>query len=302
MFEFIKVITLRATYECQQEGRLPSYLGSTIRGILGHCIRDFCCEYQSERCYQCEKKEACLYVQCFSNTGGEAGAVNPYTLYVHGEGRGTWKKGDVCVFDLMLFGRGADQAGIYLDALQAAEQKGWGAARFSFRLIQVIDPDSEKLIYSGGKIWMRNLSPRPLQITERNASYANLFFDTPLRIISGDRLFEKLTFDVLMQFLIRRISLLTMAYTDFQLEWDEEGLLEEARKVRTVSEYWREIPFSRYSMNQKNCRLDLPSKTGWVMYEGDLSKFVPILEAGRYLRLGKGATIGFGHYEITYDR
>lgn len=302
MFEFIKVITLRATYECQQEGRLPSYMGSTIRGILGHCIRDFCCEHPSERCYRCEKKEACLYVQCFSNTGGEAGAVNPYTLYVHGEGRGTWKKGDVCVFDLMLFGRGADQAGIYLDALQAAEQKGWGASRLSFRLIQVIDPDSEKLIYSGGKIWMRNLSPRPLQITERNASYANLFFDTPLRIISGDRLFEKLTFDVLMQFLIRRISLLTMAYTDFQLEWDEEGLLEEARKVRTLSEYWREIPFSRYSMNQKNCRLDLPSKTGWVMYEGDLSKFVPILEAGRYLRLGKGATIGFGHYEITYDR
>lgn len=35
MFEFIKILTLRATYECQEEGRLPSYLGSTIRGILG---------------------------------------------------------------------------------------------------------------------------------------------------------------------------------------------------------------------------------------------------------------------------
>ena len=30
--------------------------------------------------------------------------------------------------------------------------------------------------------------------------------------------------------------------------------------------------------------------------------FVPILEAGKFLRVGKGATIGFGHYEISYDK
>lgn len=76
MFEFLKIITLRATYECQTVGYLPPYLGSTVRGILGHCIRDFCCNRQGEKCFRCERKEDCLYVQCFSNTGGEAGAVN----------------------------------------------------------------------------------------------------------------------------------------------------------------------------------------------------------------------------------
>lgn len=302
MFEFIKIITLRATYECQEEGGLPAYLGSTIRGILGHCLRDSFCEYPRRRCYRCERKDACTYVRCFSNTGGEAGAVNPFTLYVHGGGKENWKKGDVCIFDLTLFGNGAEQAGVYLDALIAAEQKGWGAARLSFRLIQVIEAETGNMIYVDGKRWICNLSPRPLQIVERNASYANLFFDTPLRIVSGDKLFEKLPFDLLIQFLIRRISLLTTAHTEFQLEWDEAGLLEEAGKIRTISEYWREIPFERYSMNRKNGKLELPSKTGWVLYEGDLSTFVPILEVGRYLRLGKGATIGFGHYEISYDR
>ena len=148
MFEFIKILTLRATYECQEEGRLPSYLGSTIRGILGHCIRDFCCDFPDKRCFQCEKKDNCLYVQCFSNTGGEAGAVNPYVLYVHGEGRERWKKGDLCVFDLTLLGSGTERAGIYLDALQAAEKRGWGAARLSFRLMQVIDSDSGNVILS----------------------------------------------------------------------------------------------------------------------------------------------------------
>ncbi|MDO4272603.1 MAG: CRISPR system precrRNA processing endoribonuclease RAMP protein Cas6 [Eubacteriales bacterium] len=302
MFEFLQIITLRATYECQTGGRLPSYLGSTVRGVLGHCIHDFSCHYQDKKCLDCEKKEECLYVKSFSNTGGEAGAVNPYTLYVHGEGRQNWKRGDICIFDLTLFGTGAEQAYIYLDALQAAEQKGWGAERLSFRLMQVVDPDTGKVIYAGGKIWIRNLSPRPLQIMERNASYVSLFFDTPLRVVSGKKLFERLPFDMLLKFLMRRISLLTTTYTEFQLEWDEKRLLEQAKEVKTLSEYWREVPFKRYSMNQKEGKLELPSKTGWALYEGDLSMFVPILEVGKYLRIGKGATIGFGHYEVSYDR
>lgn len=302
MFEFLKTMTLRVTYECQTEGHLPSYLGSTVRGILGHCIRDFFCDNKFEKCFRCKKKEECVYVQCFSNTGGEAGAVNPYTIYVYGEGKQKWEAGDICVFDFTLFGRGAEQAYIYLDALQAAEQKGWGAERLSFRLMQVTNPDTDTLIYAGGKSWIRNLSPRPIQIVERKASYASLFFDTPLRVVSGKVLFKKLPFDVLLQFLMRRISLLTTTYTDFRLEWDEKHLLEQANKIRTLNEYWREVAFSRYSMNQKEGKLDLPSKTGWVLYQGDLSMFVPILEVGKYLRVGKGATIGFGHYEISYDQ
>lgn len=302
MFEFIKVLTLRATYECQEEGRLPSYLGSTIRGVLGHCIREFCCAYPSQRCFRCERKGTCLYVQCFSNTGGEAGAVNPYVLYVHGEGRENWKKGDICVFDITMLGTGTESAGVYLDALEAAEQKGWGANRLSFRLIQVTDPDSGKLIYAGGKSWLRNLLPQPLQITERRASYANLFFDTPLRIVSGEKLFEELSFRTLIQFLIRRITLLTKAYTEYQLEWNEKELLSKAGEIKTLSEYWREIPFSRYSMNREDGKLNLPSRMGWVLYEGDISGFVPILEVGKCLRIGKGTTIGFGHYEVFYDK
>ena len=95
---------------------------------------------------------------------------------------------------------------------------------------------------------------------------------------------------------------MTKAYTDFQLEWKEEELLNQARKIKTLDEYWREVPFIRYSMNQKDGKLKLSSRTGWILYEGDLSSFVPILEAGKYLRVGKGATIGFGHYDISYDK
>lgn len=48
-------------------------------------------------------------------------------------------------------------------------------------------------------------------------------------------------------------------------------------------------------------RLELPAQIGWVMYEGDLSGFIPYLEAGQYLHVGKNTTIGFGHYHIFYE-
>ena len=65
--------------------------------------------------------------------------------------------GDYCVFDITLFGSGTEHAGVYLDALIAAEQKGWGAERIPFRLVHVTDQDSGRLIYAGGKSWIRQL-------------------------------------------------------------------------------------------------------------------------------------------------
>lgn len=322
MFEFMKILTLRVRYECLENGEMPAYLGSTIRGIMGHCIHQFYCTNEAKKCFLCEKRKECLYAQYFSSTGGEAGAVNPYTIYVHGQGKERWERGDHCVFDITLFGKAAEHAGIYLDALMAMEQRGWGRGRLRFRLLQVTDPDSERIVYTAEKIWIHNLNPRACTIAPRNAAYACLVFDTPLRIVSGGELFQKLSFDKLIQFLTRRISLLTTKYTendpflhsgkrispfttkytDVCLEWDIDEMMRQAAAVKVVEESWREVHFSRYSMNQKGKKLELPSQTGWVLYEGDISPFVPILEIGRYLRIGKGATIGFGHYDIFYDK
>lgn len=301
MFEFMEILTLRASYKCLSDGLLPPYLGSTIRGILGHCIREFYCSDMSQKCFLCGKRDVCPYVQCFSNTGGKAGAVNPYTIYVHGQAKEKWEKGAPCVFDLTLFGKGTEYAGIFLDALLEAEHKGWGARRLSFQLEQVVVPETGKLIYAGGRSWNRNLISRQLSVGERKARHVCLVFDTPLRVVSGGRLFSELSFKMLIQFLARRFSLLATAYTDVCLEWDFEEMLMRAAEVKTIHEDWKEVPFTRYSVNQKDGKLELPGKTGWVLYEGDLTGFTPLLEAGKYLRIGKGATIGFGHYDVFYD-
>ena len=302
MFEHIKLVTLRAVFSAEAAGTLPPYLGSTIRGILGHCFREFACVNSDVKCFCCEKRENCLYVRYFSNTGKEAGAVNPYTLHVLTRGKTEWKPGDECAFDLTLIGDVSAQAGIYLDALQAMERKGWGAARIPFKLERVTDPVSEKLIYGGGQLWLRNLVPFSLAPMEKMANFAAVEFDTPLRIVSGKQLCRSIPFPTLIQFLSRRISLLSQAFTDHRIEWDEEPMLEAAGQVRIISENWRSIDFTRYSMTKAENKLDLPAIEGWVLYEGNLENFIPLLEVGRDLHVGKGATIGFGHYMTSYDK
>ncbi len=109
---------------CMKPGTLPPYLGSTVRGILGHCFRKFECTELNKKCFTCDKRDRCLYVKYFSNTGKEGGAVNPYVIHALKDGQSEWKEGDECIFDLTLFGRAAEEANIYLDALMAMEKIG----------------------------------------------------------------------------------------------------------------------------------------------------------------------------------
>ena len=126
----------------------------------------------------------------------------------------------------------------------AAEQKGWGAERIPFRLVHVTDQDSGRLIYAGGKSWIRNLIPRAVSVKERNAAYACLVFDTPLRVVSGNKLFQKLPFDMVIQFLTRRISLMTARYTDFNLEWDIEEMMRRPRRSERLGSPGKRFLFS----------------------------------------------------------
>ena len=302
MFEHIDILTLRASFVAKTEGRLPHYLGSTLRGILGHCMRDFVCSTPEVRCHLCNVRDGCAYAQCFCSPGNEAGAVNPFVLHALVRDKPEWKMGDVCTFDLTLIGQITSRAGLFLDALQAMGERGWGVSRIQFSLEQVIDPICNKLIFSGGKTWMRNMGSHPINDGERPATAVLIRFDTPVRILVKRSLCHTLPFDTLVQSMSRRISLLSQAYTGHVVQWDEKEMLKAAKEIKTRQEDWRLIDFERYSMTCDENRLSLPSIEGWVLYEGDLTPFTSLLEAGRRLHVGKNSTIGFGHFNAAYDR
>lgn len=149
MFNHMKFLTLRASFSAIGEGRLPPYLGSTLRGVLGHCMREFVCDTPHLRCHLCSQRDACSYAICFCSPGNEGGAVNPYVLHARIQDKTEWKIGDLCTFDLTLIGNVTQYAGVFLDALQAMGECGWGVERIPFRLAYVIDPKENRLLFSG---------------------------------------------------------------------------------------------------------------------------------------------------------
>ncbi|KJD43088.1 CRISPR system precrRNA processing endoribonuclease RAMP protein Cas6 [Paenibacillus terrae] len=300
MFEHINTLTLRVVFTAEGKGELPLYLGSTLRGIMGHCIREFVCTRPNVQCHKCELSPDCAYAKNFCSPGNEAGAVNPYVIHSLTRDKLRWEPQDECQFDITLIGDATEHAGLFIDALLDMENKGWGSARLPFRLQQIIDPERQALIWSSSKLWMRNCLPRPLSCEQRRAHTAVVRFDSPVRILVSKQLRRQLTFAEMIHSLTRRIALLSHAYTGHILQWDEQAMLNEANKIRTVAADWKQVDFERYSMTRGG-KLPLPAIKGWAQYEGDLTPFTPILKAGEQLHIGKNATIGFGHYQVNYN-
>jgi hypothetical protein len=300
VLDHIKTLTLRATYEAQENGRLPAYLGSTIRGVIGHRLRAFVCRYPKLPCHRCRLADDCPYALHFCSPGHAAGSVNPYVIRPLVRDKLEWQEGDRLQFDITLIGRTADAAGLFIDALQDDARQGWGASRLRFRLQQIIDPVRQTLIWNAGKTWLRNCRPQPLRIAGRRAQAAIVRFESPVRLLVNRELRCPISFADLIESLARRLALLSHAYTGHRLEWSPE-MFAEAQKIRTAAEQWRPVDFQRYSMNRPD-KLSLPAVEGWARYEGELTPFTPILAAGEQLHVGKNATIGFGQLSISYDQ
>lgn len=301
MFEHLQTLTLLVVYEAQAEGQLPPYLGSTIRGVIGHRLREKVCQFPGVKCHQCTIAMKCSYALHFCSPGNEGGAVNPYVIRPLVRDKVQWQEGERLMFEITLIGRTAEQAAFFIEALQADKLLRWGAVRMPFRLVQIIDPHSGSLIWNNGEAWLHHCRPEPLSVEERPARNAMLRFDSPLRLLVGRQLRLSLSFADLIQSLSRRLALLSQAYTGYKVEWNEALMLEAATEVRIVANQWRKVDFQRYSMNRPyGDKLDLPAIEGWVRYEGDLTPFTPLLAAGERLHVGKNATIGFGQYRVSY--
>ena len=117
-------------------------------------------------------------------------------------------------------------------------------------------------------------------------------FHTPFRQLREGRLLRTLDPSAFLRGVIRRVSSMVATYGGSEPDADFRELAELSRGIQlrqNALQFTPGIPPNRGGVQ------------GSVHLSGDLAPFLPYLLLGEYLHAGKGASWGFGRYELSVD-
>jgi CRISPR-associated endoribonuclease Cas6 len=127
-----------------------------------------------------------------------------------------------------------------------------------------------------------------------------LQFITPTRITEKNQLTNQLSFELLLRNLLRRGSLLAEVHAPPGRPWpiDFSSVLEYGRanvELRSSNLTWYD--WERFS-NRQQRRINLKGFIGTVRYHGELTPFLPLIELGHFIHIGKNTSFGMGYYVV----
>lgn len=253
--------------------------GNILRGALGSVFRKIVCSgdcpgHAGRNVHECPHQTTCAYARIFepfatgAGPSGLSDQPRPFVLRAAElEGR-SLQSGEQFCFGLHLFDASARD---YL--VQAFSQ--WAD------LVSVEQSDVSI-----------DLHPQSMPI-----SRIRVEFQTPTELKSAAPR-PMADFPLLFARARDRVSTLRSLYGTGPLEIDFPGLAERAQFVQTVRAEIRRVGVERRS-SRTGQRHGIGGFTGTAEYEGDLTEFVPYLEAAHWTGVGRHCTWGNGQIETT---
>ena len=202
-------------------------------------------------------------------------------------------------------GKGADFLPYFIYTFERLGERrglGKGRGRFAVESVSWISPqDEEILIYSGDSKTLRNsfrsITVQDLTSGSPTLSLLTLNFLTPTRLVYREALTPKPEFHVMMRVLLRRLSNLAYFHCGAELNLDFRGIIAAAEQIETVTSDLSWYDWERYSARQ-DTRLKMGGFVGKVTYRGNLQPFLPLVQLGEILHVGKGTSFGLGKYAM----
>lgn len=288
------------------------FKGSRIRGGLGTFLRNTCCTTGLPECRACPDLPACAYGVLFETPVQPAAfpvlrlyekAPHPFVLRPPDDRRRHIPRGDLLHFGLTPIGLAHDALPLFLHAFDQMGASGNYGGRFRVATVRsalqpglVVASDQNATTAAVPPMW--TAPPEPTgEIT------IALQFPWPLRLVVDRELSSAPQFIDLIRGLLRRLHVLATLYGGCTAPFEVlHPLLDLARTARHLELNWRHTPLERHSLRQ-NQTLPLDGVTGGLTVRGPLGPLVPFLEAGRWLHVGKGTSLGLGGFalEVKYD-
>jgi len=289
---------------------LPDFKGTTLRGGFGYAFKKIVCFSNVRKdCESCFLSDKCPYSLIFEgnlkNRGKWKGlkqVPKPFIIEPPLSHKGVYSGSETFKFNLILIGQAVNYFPYFFLAFSHLGEFGIGKGRkkFTIEKVEQIYP-VEKTIYENGNDYIEKPLSTPLNFTEP-VGVENIIFDflTPVKIKHNGKYLSVIEFHQFFRNLLRRISLLSFFWCNSEIGFDWKNLIEESKKVRISRCNLRWIDFYRYSTRQHQS-MKIGGVVGKIEYTGDLDKFLPFIELGKYIHIGKNTTFGLGQYTYTYS-
>jgi len=296
-----KIINI--TCEPIDEIHLPSFKGSSFRGVIGRSLRQTLCILRSYKdCRQCPIYKNCYYAYIFEtipdpnkklpfNLHKYPSIPHPFVIEPPLDKKKIFNAGETFSLKIVLIGKAVSYEPHFILAVELAGEHGIGKENKKFIIKDTTSTDILKL---------KVIFPLTSEVlSHQEASKVTINILTPLRLIHEKKLVRKLEFHHIVRSLLRRLTILYFYHVSERLpEIPVKSLIDLAEKVKVADNNLKWYDWERFSYRQ-NKRMKLGGLIGKITFEGPIEPFYPLLKAGEILHCGKNTSFGLGKYVIV---
>ncbi len=309
----MEYLTLRLFMRAEETLEMPVYKGSTLRGAFGMMFKDVVCVVPHRDCTRCVLRTHCAYPYVFETPIPETAqrmrkypaAPHPFVILPTLEEKRLYKAGESLFFDLTLIGRGMDYVPYFVYTFaQFSERRGLGKQRGKCTLtsVQWQSPAGDWLsVYENTDQMLKDCyQPATLAAPDSDSLHRQcltLSFLTPTRLVFAGRLVSDLQFHILCRTLLRRLSNLMYFHCGTELDVDFKALIQAATQVTIVSNALQWYEWQRFSARQHR-HVRQGGLVGQITYQGAWQPFLPLLQLGTVVHVGKSTGLGMGKFAV----
>ena len=251
--------------------QLPAFVGNTIRGAFGRALFRDCCAYDVSRCDVCGEAADCAYGAMFKAQSNES-IPNPYIISAPYPSKRYYAAGEELDFGITLCGRAC-----FFEETVLRAVNGMCAGKLQ-----------DALVTGAGRVYSREWSDLGAE-SIAPCDVLTVRFLSPVEMRSFGKPVTEIGFGLMIDGLFGRIAGIIDNYTDnvFVLPYH---LLARKPFVQADNRL-RRVRFSTSSQ-------PIEGVIGTVRYFGELTQYLPYIDLGTQLHIGKKTTRGCGEYDF----
>lgn len=280
---YLRFIKLKFETVAVKSLKFQGYPGNKLRGAIGTAMNKLFCDEDRVHCDNCE--DICAYGKVFKPVDKSlefTTAPSPFVIEMSEFDKIEIKKGENLSFSITIFGERVIYWEDMLQAVVYSFMKGDKIFNASLEIVKVISEMERKVIWENGKV-----------IASPNAALWN---DDVVGDIYGYD-FNKIKIKI-------KFTSALLLKDELTKEWKFEDFIDAIfYRIASITDLYEDSRFCiLYGLL---CRkpyikteiISLRNNKPEFIIEGDLKRYLPYIDIGSHLHIGKKTTYGFGHYK-----